>query len=103
MPSFIVRVELPNKPHGDYAQLHRDMYHARYYTVIKADGGALWHLPHATYDATGENWTMQMIREEVLAIARRSHAEPRVFVAEYARACWEGLRPVTSADPAPSY
>lgn len=103
MPTFIVRVELPNRPHGDYEQLHRDMYNADYFTVIQGDSGKWWHLPHATYKASADNWTMEMIRDEVITIAKKSHRAPRVFVAEYPRACWLGLRPVTQDDPAPSY
>lgn len=103
MPSFVVRVELPNKPHGDYEQLHRGMHEAGYHTVIEATNGEWRHLPHATYVVSVDGWTMRMIRDEVVVIAKRSHPKPRVFVAEYLRACWDGLRPVTATDPAPTY
>lgn len=35
MTRFVVRVELPNKPHGDYGLLHEEMHAARYYTVVR--------------------------------------------------------------------
>lgn len=103
MSRFIVRVELPDKPHGAYAQLHRDMHAAQYFTVVQSDSGSWWHLPHATYVARATNWTAETIRKEVHDIAKRSHPHPRVYVAEYVSAAWIGLRPVTIQDPAPQY
>ncbi|MBA9068166.1 hypothetical protein FHR71_001907 [Methylobacterium sp. RAS18] len=103
MTQFVVRVELPNKPHGDYGQLHEEMHAARYYTVVQGDSGKWWHLPHATYVASATDWTMESIRKEVHDIAQRSHPCPRVYVAEYVSSAWIGLRPVTAQDPAPQY
>jgi hypothetical protein len=100
---YIVRIELPDKPPGDYIQLHRDMFAARYYTYIDADDGTLWHLPHGTYYTSVTGRTIVEIVDEVAALAKRSHPHPRVFVAEFPRARWRGLRPVTAVDPLPDY
>ncbi len=103
MARFVVRIELPEKPHGAYGQLHKDMHAEKYFTVVKDSKGNWWHLPHATYIARGTNWNPATIRDEVVNIAKRSHPHPRVYVAEYSSSAWSGLRPVTLKDPAPTY
>jgi len=100
MPRFVVRVELPGKPPGDYGQLHRDLRAARYYRVIKGEK-RWWHLPHAEYTCQANGWTVTQIRDEVLALARASHSDPHVFVSEASNSAWVNLRPVTAQDPAP--
>lgn len=92
MPSFIVRVVLhgAKDPEG-YAGLHETMEESRYYRTIQGSDGAVYDLPPATYRASGDTWTKEMIRDEVREIANGTGYKNSVFVTVSNGCAWSGL------------
>lgn len=96
---FTARIELPDKPEGDYVRLHADMKKAGYARIIKGAKRS-YHLPHATYVKQITGLTVGKVRDAVTRIAKKSHPSPRVLVIEGPLA-WSNLVPVTAANPDP--
>jgi len=93
LPDFIVRVVLHGaKDPEDYNNFHDDMKAKRYYRTIKGSDGTTYELPPATYQATGDNWTKEMIRDEVRALADATGFKNAVLVTVSNGSAWIGLK-----------
>lgn len=104
MALYLVRVELPGTAERDYAGLHRAMFDESFFTILRSDDGRWWHLPHATYQATGGvRATTEVELDLVLSIAERFHRNPRVLVSQWSECSFKGLRLVSPQDPVPDY
>lgn len=96
MPRFIVRVVLhgAKDPEG-YVGLHESMEENRYYRTIEGTDGIVYELPPATYRAAGgDNWTREMIRDEVREIANGTGYKNSVFVTVSDGSAWTNLSKV---------
>ena len=93
MPTFIVRVVLhgAKDPEG-YGDLHEKMEAYRYYRTIQGSDGVIYELPPATYRARRDNWTKEMIRDEVRAVAGTTGFKNSVFVTVSDGCAWVGLK-----------
>jgi len=92
LPDFVVRVVLHGaKDPEDYNDFHEEMEAKHYYRTITSDEGVTFELPPATYRAGGVDWTMEMIRAEVRAIADATGFSNAVLVTESNGSAWIGL------------
>ncbi len=93
MPDFVVRVVLHGaKDPEDYNDFHGEMEAKHYYRTITSDDGITYELPPATYRAGGVNWTMEMIRAEVRALADATGFRNTVLGTVSNWSAWIGLK-----------
>jgi hypothetical protein len=97
MPQFIVRVELKGSPSGsDYGALHQAMGAAFYKRTIIANGGTVYHLPHAEY-AIISDLTVEKVAGHAKGIADTVWAAGSYVLAVEMKGWYGYLEPETPA------
>lgn len=90
VPSFTTRVELHSANYDDYETLHSAMEDEGFSRFIRSGEGAVYHLPTAEYDRTGQITIDQVLKSAVKA-ATRTGRKHMVLVTEAVRRSWIGL------------
>lgn len=91
MSLYTIRVELHNATsQSDYQNLHQNMQKKGFSTTIKADNGALYHLPTAEYNIEG-NYSISQVQQAACDAAKMVGKKYTVLVTKGISRSWFGL------------
>jgi len=99
MNNYLVRVILHGKhyDHSDYNLLFSAMKRAGYSNLIKGEAKEgqteVWKLPAGEYHICSPDGILS-VRQDVKVIANSADPNNAVFVTDYFRAAWDGLKTV---------